>query len=83
MSNEKYQHPQFVLLAQQFGMNLLASDAPALIRFAQHIVTQVTLAEREACALVCDGLDAMSRDQMVAFGSAKECAEAIRARSAT
>jgi hypothetical protein len=36
--------------------------------------------EREECAKVCDGLDAMSRDPMVAFGSAEECAAAIRGR---
>lgn len=43
-------------------------------------IGQAVVAERHACARVCDNLDAMARDPMVARGSAEECAAAIRAR---
>lgn len=52
--------------------------------FAHHMAwcawRAATAYERKECAKVCDGLDAMSRDPMVAFGTAQECAEAIRQR---
>ena len=41
-------------------------------------IAAAVAAERERCAVLCDQLDAMSRDPLVCRGSAQECAEAIR-----
>jgi hypothetical protein len=46
--------------------------------YDQATLDAAVAAERERCAVLCDQLDAMSRDPMVCSGSAEECAAAIR-----
>jgi hypothetical protein len=49
-------------------------------RALRELIDCVRAQEIAACAKVCDNLDLMARDPMVARGSAEECAAAIRAR---
>jgi hypothetical protein len=68
---ETYSHPGYVYLAQMLGINILSEDANKIARFAEAVAGRATLAEREACATLCD-------DMVLYTGF--DCAAAIRAR---
>jgi len=72
---------QIFELALQYGAEQpgITFDSEALLRYTRKVQEM----EREACAKVCDNLDAMSLDPLVCRGSAQECAEAIRAAALT
>lgn len=58
----------------------LMGSGPALERFAHLIAARAAVAEREACAQVCDAVQKQNEDVCAWLWEAKLCAATIRAR---
>lgn len=74
----------YIQLAQHLGINVSSEDADKLVKFAQQAYAAGEAAgiaaEREACAKVCDAVNAVEYKDDHWYHASEKCAADIRAR---
>lgn len=81
MSADKCYMPIYVQFAQQLGINLLSTDVPKLVEFAEKVAVRATLAEREKNAVTIRRFESQASYAEAEAQKLRDEIVALRARS--